>query len=55
MVFIDDTPAIAYSIIETRARRLKRKLAAWNIALIVVDYLQLMRSAKKFENRVLDF
>ena len=37
----------------TRARRLKRKLAH-GIALIVVDYLQLMRGTKKFENRVLE-
>ena len=52
-LYIDDTPAITIPLLRTRARRLKRKLAH-GIALIVVDYLQLMRGTKKFENRVLE-
>ncbi len=50
-LFIDDTPAINVSTLRTRARRLKRKLDT-QLGLIVVDYLQLMRGSKKYENRV---
>jgi len=50
---IDDTPAITLSALRTRARRLKRTKG---LALVVVDYLQLMRPAAgtKPENRVLE-
>ncbi len=50
---IDDTPAITLSAMRTRARRLKRTKG---LALIVVDYLQLMRAAAgtKPESRVLE-
>ena len=50
---IDDTPAITLSALRTRARRLKRTKG---LALIVVDYIQLMRPAAgtKPENRVLE-
>lgn len=49
--FIDDTPAITISTLRTRARRLKRKQG---LDMIIVDYLQLMRSGTKTgnENRV---
>ncbi len=49
--FIDDTPAITVPALRTRARRLKRQ---FGLDLIIVDYLQLMRSAnaKGSENRV---
>tara|TARA_A100001011_G_scaffold400106_1_gene512379 strand:- start:8681 stop:10174 length:1494 start_codon:yes stop_codon:yes gene_type:complete len=50
-LFIDDTPAINVSTLRTRARRLKRKLNT-ELGMIVVDYLQLMRGSKKYENRV---
>ena len=50
-LFIDDTPAINVSTLRTRARRLKRKLDN-GLGLIVVDYLQLMRGSKRYENRV---
>ena len=50
-LFIDDTPALNVSTLRTRARRLKRKLDG-DLGLIVVDYLQLMRGSKKYENRV---
>jgi replicative DNA helicase len=50
---IDDTPAITMSALRTRCRRLKRTKG---LALVVVDYLQLMRPAAgtKPENRVLE-
>jgi replicative DNA helicase len=50
---IDDTPAITLSALRTRCRRLKR---TQGLALVVVDYLQLMRPAAgtRPENRVLE-
>jgi replicative DNA helicase len=50
---IDDTPAITMSALRTRCRRLKRTKG---LALVVVDYLQLMRpsAGTKPENRVLE-
>ena len=50
---IDDTPAITMSALRTRCRRLKRTKG---LALVIVDYLQLMRPAAgtKPENRVLE-
>ncbi|HTI81876.1 MAG TPA: replicative DNA helicase [Acetobacteraceae bacterium] len=50
---IDDTPAITLSALRTRARRLKRTKG---LALIVVDYIQLMRPAAgtRPESRVLE-
>ena len=49
--FIDDTPALTVSALRTRARRLKRQ---HGLALIVVDYLQLVQGspAKRNDNRV---
>ncbi len=50
-IYIDDTPAQSIAAIRTRARRLKRK---HNLALLVVDYLQLLRgtSVQAQSNRV---
>jgi replicative DNA helicase len=50
---IDDTPALTLSALRTRCRRLKRTAG---LALVVVDYLQLMRPAAglRAENRVLE-
>ena len=50
---IDDTPAITMSALRTRCRRLKRQKG---LALIVVDYLQLMRpsAGTRPESRVLE-
>lgn len=42
--FIDDTPALSISAVRTRARRLKRK---FNLSLLVIDYLQLLRGSSK--------
>ena len=49
--FIDDTPALTVSALRTRARRLKRQ---HELALIVVDYLQLLQGspAKRNDSRV---
>ena len=49
--FIDDTPALTVPALRTRARRLKRQ---FGLDMIIVDYLQLMRSAnpRPSENRV---
>ncbi|MDJ1407643.1 MAG: replicative DNA helicase [Candidatus Midichloria sp.] len=40
--FIDDTPALSISAIRTRARRMKRQQ---NLGLLIIDYLQLIRSS----------
>jgi len=47
-IFIDDTPAI--SVLEMRAKS-RRLRAEHGLGLIIVDYLQLMRSPKRHENR----
>ena len=49
-LYIDETPAITISTLSNRARRIKRK---FGLSLIVVDYIQLMRSnSNKNDNRV---
>jgi replicative DNA helicase len=48
-LFIDDTPGINLMEIRSKCRRLKQK---HGLELIIVDYLQLMQSHKKVENRV---
>ena len=50
-LFIDETPAVSLLEIKSRARRLK---AEHGLKLLVVDYLQLMRSSEKRENRTLE-
>ncbi|MDR1790899.1 MAG: replicative DNA helicase [Propionibacteriaceae bacterium] len=47
-LFIDDSPNLTAMEIRTKARRLKQ---LHNLELIIVDYLQLMTSGKKVENR----
>lgn len=47
-LFIDDTPAISILELRAKARRLK---AHHDIKMMVVDYLQLMRSSRHSENR----
>ena len=47
-VFIDDTPAINIFELRAKARRLK---AHHNIQLIIVDYLQMIRSVRRGESR----
>jgi len=47
-LFIDDTPAITMSALRSRCRRLKR---TQGLALVCVDYLQLMTVSGNTENR----
>lgn len=47
-IFIDDTPNISLLDLKGKARKLKKE---HDIKLIVVDYLQLMRSGQKISNR----
>ncbi len=44
-ILIDDTPGISVTSMKAKLRRVK------NLGLVVVDYLQLMQSDKKIENR----
>ena len=49
-LFIDETPAITISAISNRSRRIKR---LFGLDLIIVDYIQLMRSGSgKYDGRV---
>jgi len=49
-LYIDETPAITIAAISNRSRRIKR---LFGLELIIVDYIQLMRSGRKMEfNRV---
>lgn len=46
-IYIDDTPALSISAVRTRARRMKRQ---FNLGILVVDYLQLLRGSKGSES-----
>jgi len=48
-LFIDDTPALSILEMRTKARRL---VAEHGLNLLVIDYLQLARSFRSYENRV---
>lgn len=50
-ITIDDTPAISLWQLRSKARRMK---AREGLALIVVDYLQLMRSGERHQSRELE-
>jgi replicative DNA helicase len=47
-LFIDDSPNLTMTEIRAKARRLRQRA---DLRLIVVDYLQLMTSGKRFESR----
>lgn len=47
-LFIDDSPNLSLMEIRSKARRLKQR---HNLKLIIIDYLQLMTSGKRVENR----
>jgi replicative DNA helicase len=49
-IYVDDTGSITMMEIRSKARRLKTKEP--NLALVIVDYLQLMTSGSTVENRV---
>lgn len=48
-LYVDDTPALTPGDVRSRARRVSREVGG--LGLIVVDYLQLMRTADKSESR----
>ena len=50
-LFIDDTPALYAQDLRARTRRIK---AEHNIGLVVVDYLQLMRTKRRTDSRELE-
>ncbi len=50
-IFIDDSPDATLTDIRAKARRMK---VEENIDIIIVDYLQLIRSKERFENRVVE-
>jgi replicative DNA helicase len=50
-LFIDDTPSIGVLEMRAKARRLK---AEHGLSLLVVDYIQLMSSRGRYENRTLE-
>ncbi len=47
-IFIDDTPSISVMELRTKCRRLQ---AEHGLGLVIVDYMQLMRPARRQENR----
>lgn len=47
-IFIDDTPSISALELRAKARRLKSQ---HNIGLVIVDYLQLMKTTRDMDNR----
>src|SRR5437867_4630529 len=49
-IFIDDTPALSILELRAKARRLKRDPAT-KLGLVIVDYLQLMRSTEGKDSR----
>ena len=54
-LYIDDSPALTPVEIRARARRVAREAPGRRLKLIVVDYMQLMRSAeKRVETRTLE-
>jgi len=48
-LYIDDTPSISMMEIRAKCQRLKRK---GDLGLVIVDYIQLMNSTRRTENRV---
>jgi replicative DNA helicase len=48
LIFIDDTPALSVMEIRAKARRLKSK---YDLGLVLVDYMQLMRGRGRNESR----
>jgi replicative DNA helicase len=49
-IYIDDTPALTVLELRAKARRLSRDASA-NLKLVIVDYLQLMRSSEGKDSR----
>ena len=47
-IFVDETPSLSVMEMKAKARRLKMEQ---NLDLLFVDYIQLMRTGRRFENR----
>ena len=47
-LFIDDSPMVSLAEIRTKARKLK---AEQNLQMLIIDYLQLIHTTKRYENR----
>ncbi|NOX49308.1 MAG: replicative DNA helicase [Gammaproteobacteria bacterium] len=50
-LYVDDTPALTPGEIRSRSRRVAREIGGDGLDMVVVDYLQLMRTADKAESR----
>jgi replicative DNA helicase len=50
-IYIDDSPALTVLEMRAKCRRLQAERGAQGLALVVVDYLQLMSGRGRFENR----
>jgi replicative DNA helicase len=50
-LFVDDTPALSIGSLNSRAKRLKGQQG---VDIIFIDYLQLIRSNTRYDNRVLE-
>ncbi len=50
-IFIDDSPDVTLTDIRAKSRRMK---VEEDVDLIIIDYLQLIRSKERFENRVIE-
>ena len=51
-IYLDDTPSITVSDMKSKIRRLNSEPDKDNIGLVVVDYIQLMSTGRRTENRV---
>lgn len=45
-LIIDDTPGITWQYIETKLRRIRKKIPLSTLIVVMVDYLQIMRNSK---------
>jgi len=51
-IFMDDTPNITVSDMKAKIRRLNQNPETDNIGVVIVDYIQLMSTGKRSDNRV---
>ncbi len=51
-IFLDDTPNITVSDMKAKIRRLNQNPETDNIGVVIVDYIQLMSTGKRSDNRV---
>ncbi len=51
-IYLDDTPAITITDMKAKIRRLNQNPEIDNVGLVIVDYIQLMSTGRRTENRV---